>query len=75
MSSYALGRQYGPSDLAVDSERHAPSAKPAATRLTWVDMALVVLFMIGLYTNYTIQITEKIPFPSVPAGLDRKSVV
>src|SRR5260370_7744156 len=33
------------------------------------DIALVCLFMAGLYTNYTIQLSAKVPFPSVPAGL------
>jgi hypothetical protein len=34
-----------------------------------LDVALVCLFVIGLYTNYTIPISAKIPFPSAPAGL------
>jgi hypothetical protein len=32
-------------------------------------MALVCLFLIGLYTHYTIQISAHIPFPSAPAGI------
>ena len=27
---------------------------PIATRLTWVDTVLIGIFMLGLYTNYTI---------------------
>ena len=34
-----------------------------------LDLALICLFLLGLYTNYTIQISAKLPFPSVPAGL------
>ena len=42
---------------------------PIATRLAWVDMVLILIFMLGLYTNYTIMVTQKVPFPSVPAGV------
>jgi hypothetical protein len=41
----------------------------AQTRLGWVDMALVLLFLLGLYTHYTVQISARVPFPSAPAGL------
>ena len=37
--------------------------------LTWVDFALLVVFLLGLYTNYTIMVTQKVPFPSVPSGV------
>jgi len=42
---------------------------PAAARLTWVDMTLICMFLIGLYTGYTIMVTQKVPFPSVPSGV------
>ena len=32
-------------------------------------MALIGLFLIGMYTNYTIQISDKVPFPSAPSGI------
>src|SRR5689334_22321338 len=35
----------------------------------WVDMALICLFLLGLYTNYTILLSAKLPFPSAPAGI------
>ena len=38
-------------------------------RLDWLGVALVCLFLIGLYTNYTIQLSAKLPFPSAPAGV------
>jgi hypothetical protein len=34
-----------------------------------IDIALICLFMVGLYTNYTIQLSAKVPFPSAPAGV------
>jgi len=34
-----------------------------------LDLALICLFMAGLYTNYTIQISAGLPFPSAPAGV------
>jgi len=34
-----------------------------------IDLILVCLFMAGLYTNYTVPISDKLPFPSAPAGL------
>jgi len=35
----------------------------------WVDMALICFFLLGLYTNYTILLSAKLPFPSAPAGI------
>lgn len=37
--------------------------------IDWFDMALIGLFLLGLYTNYTIQISAKVPFPSAPSGI------
>jgi hypothetical protein len=45
---------------------------PARTdvgRIAWFDMALICLFLLGLYSNYTIAISAKVPFPSAPAGI------
>jgi len=33
------------------------------------DIALICVFLIGVYTNYTIMISAKLPFPSAPAGV------
>ena len=50
--------------------RPAPPAAGAARRgLSGFDLALICLFMVGLYTNYTIPISGKLPLPSAPAGL------
>ncbi len=52
-----------------------PSAEAPATgarsryRLDGFDVLLICLFMIGIYTNFTIQISAKVPFPSIPSGL------
>src|SRR4051812_14987118 len=35
----------------------------------WFDVALIFLFMLGLYSNYTVQISASIPFPSAPSGI------
>ncbi len=32
-------------------------------------MLLVCVFLVGLYTNYTIMVTAKVPFPSLPSGV------
>src|SRR5690242_18112301 len=52
------------SNAAVISPPQAP-----AVRLTWFDMALITIFLVGLYTNYTIMLSDKVPFPSVPSGV------
>lgn len=44
-------------------------ARPAETRLDWIDLALIGLFLIGLYTNFTIMISVKVPLPSAPSGI------
>lgn len=46
-----------------------PAAGAVRRGLTGFDLALICLFMAGLYTNYTIPISDKLPFPSAPAGL------
>jgi hypothetical protein len=38
-------------------------------RIGPLDLALIVIFLVGLYTNYTIMVTAKVPFPSAPAGV------
>jgi hypothetical protein len=48
----------------------APGGRASAsTGLAWVDLVLIFIFMAGLYTNYTIMLSEKLPFPSAPAGI------
>ena len=42
---------------------------PADSRLGIIDILLLIVFMIGIYTGYTIQISTRIPFPSAPSGI------
>ena len=56
--------------LGGDFVRPKPWMRPPiATRVTWVDLVLIFIFMAGLYTNYTIMLSQKLPFPSAPAGV------
>lgn len=41
---------------------------PTAQRLGGVDVFLLVLFLLAIYLNLSIQITSKMPFPNAPAG-------
>ncbi len=38
-------------------------------RLNAADMTLVVIFLLGIYTHYTIHISATVPFPSAPSGI------
>src|SRR5882757_7578548 len=46
-----------------------PVIKRTKTGLDGLDCALICLFMLGVYTNYTIYISAKVPFPSMPSGV------
>ena len=46
-----------------------PTTSSSSRGLGGFDVFLVLVFMAGLYTNYTIQITQTVPFPSAPAGV------
>ncbi len=37
--------------------------------IDWVDKMLIWIFLIGLYTHYTIMISANVPFPSMPSGV------
>jgi hypothetical protein len=39
------------------------------SRIDGLDMALICLFLAGVYTHYTIQVSATVPFPSAPAGV------
>ena len=47
--------------------RPPPAAAPA-TRLDWLDTALVALFLLGLYLGVALQISEKVPLTCAPSG-------
>ncbi|HLI11855.1 MAG TPA: hypothetical protein VKY65_09675 [Alphaproteobacteria bacterium] len=53
----------------IAREFPVPSKDPTRPRLRWADMALICIFLIGVYTHYTIQISARVPFPSAPAGI------
>ena len=53
----------------VDVKQANAAAVRAPLHLDWLDCALICLFLLGLYTNYTVQISAKVPFPSLPAGV------
>jgi hypothetical protein len=46
-----------------------PAIPRGRSGVGWPDMALVCLFMVGMYTNYTIMVSAKVPLPSVPCGV------
>jgi len=52
----------------LEAERIDP-ARTGVLRAGWFDMVLMGLFLLGLYSNYTIQIATNVPFPSAPAGV------
>src|SRR5262249_34838877 len=64
-----LGSSYAPTSYGLFDQGPVGAATATRPGLAWPDIALVCLFLIGLYTNYTIYITAKVPFPSAPAGI------
>ena len=64
---------------ALDDRRHFSHANWFATRTTRTvtsnvgidgfDTLLICIFLIGLYTHYTIALSDKVPFPSAPSGI------
>jgi len=54
---------------SLDRLRYNPASARTQVGLDWLDCALICLFLLGLYTNYTIYISAKVPFPSVLAGV------
>ena len=53
----------------VDESPARTRASAQAAGLGWVDLVLIFIFMAGIYTNYTIMLSQKLPFPSAPAGV------
>ena len=48
--------------------RTQDAAWPTAKHIDWVDLVLIGIFLVGLYTNFTIMVSAKVPLPSAPAG-------
>jgi hypothetical protein len=59
----------GGSPRSLAGWRPQAPARRHATTFSGIDIVLICLFLIGIYTNYTIQISAKVPFPSVPSGV------
>ncbi|MBS0223170.1 MAG: hypothetical protein JSR91_20765 [Proteobacteria bacterium] len=65
---------FAPYDLRASAESAWSGDGSAAVPqrkagIGWVDMALICVFLLGLYTNYTIMLSAKLPFPSAPSGI------
>ena len=58
-----------PAPSRVLEAKRIDPARSGLRRIDWLDMALICLFLVGLYTNYTIQVSAKVPFPSAPSGV------
>jgi hypothetical protein len=69
MSTLTLPRRLGPLNIAPLRQWRATTPAASEPGLDWLDCALVCLFLIGLYTNFTVQISTKVPFPSAPSGI------
>jgi hypothetical protein len=67
-NSYAR-REYVYFARSLDVLRVDPALARTQTGLNGLDCALICLFLLGLYTNYTIYLSAKVPFPSLPAGV------
>ena len=68
----ALGSRFVEGKSALELGAPELMAVPVVARrprLDWLDVALIVIFLIGLYTNYTIMVSQKVPFPSIPSGV------
>jgi hypothetical protein len=53
----------------IDGSAAGARASSRAAGLGWVDLVLISIFLAGLYTNYTVMLSQKVPLPSVPAGV------
>src|SRR3979490_2364289 len=69
MVGYSPARRQGYFIPRTSDWRANLASAHTPTRLDWLDCALIGLFLLGLSTNYTIQIAAKVPFPSLPAGI------
>jgi hypothetical protein len=70
VKSMRLPAQRGVGQITRVIDGSAPDGRLSApAALGWVDLALIFIFMVGLYTNYTIMVSEKVPLPSAPAGV------
>jgi len=45
------------------------SMTDSRTKAGWIDLTLLVVFVLGMYLSVAIQLTKSIPFPNAPAGM------
>src|SRR5215475_1876013 len=69
MVSSALGHRILRAPVSLQRERVRTALVDRVLGLDGLDLALICLFLLGLYTNFTIQISTKVPFPSAPSGI------
>lgn len=43
--------------------------RPMIRRLDFIDLVLIILYLLGLYSGFALQISEKIPLPCAPSGV------
>lgn len=58
-------------DIAVSTYEYARPQRKwlAAEGLNWIDIGLVFVFMVGIYTGWNFEFTPTVPFPSAIAGV------
>ena len=66
---FSYARRYVYFETPLGTSREGPTSARTETGIGGLDVALICLFLLGLYTNYTIYISAKVPFPSLPAGI------
>ncbi|WIM12670.1 hypothetical protein [Enhydrobacter sp.] len=65
----ALDYRQGIAQAEWFETRAGSTGTAQAQGIGWLDLGLVCVFLIGLYTHYTIMISASVPFPSMPAGV------
>ena len=66
---FSYARRYVYFETPFGTSREGSTSARSETGIGGLDVALICLFLLGLYTNYTIYISAKVPFPSLPAGI------
>ena len=66
---FSYARRYVYFETQFGTSREGSTSARTQTGIGGLDVALICLFLLGLYTNYTVYISAKVPFPSLPAGI------
>jgi hypothetical protein len=67
--SYIVNPRHGYATSRTLTAERIPATGTVVRGVDWFDLTLIGLFLLGLYSNYTIQISEGVPFPSAPSGI------